>query len=240
MPLGTKSAANCLDLIAVPSAPTRSIQHMVQASLRLTTTHGIGTSSSMLQGEVANSWSNKRLIVAHDLISRLSEKLGLPLRALGSLTGAQLAGCQYRHPLFERTSPVVIGGEYITTESGTGLVHTAPGHGQEDYQVGVVACNAAVPQRDSLSSQNCDTNTTALLLWSSHTYMGTCMSLKRYRMAHNSRARRELTAFACESTRMASSETPKTSKCTVYFTLVLSRTRRLLPGFGPSSFAFCV
>ncbi|HEY9889369.1 MAG TPA: isoleucine--tRNA ligase, partial [Candidatus Obscuribacterales bacterium] len=34
------------------------------------------------------------------------------------------------------TSPIIIGGDYITTESGTGLVHTAPGHGQEDFQVG--------------------------------------------------------------------------------------------------------
>lgn len=50
--------------------------------------------------------------------------------------GADLEGCQYRHPLFDRVSPVVVGGDYITTESGTGLVHTAPGHGQEDYQVG--------------------------------------------------------------------------------------------------------
>lgn len=33
-------------------------------------------------------------------------------------------------------SEVVIGGDYITTESGTGLVHTAPGHGQEDYLTG--------------------------------------------------------------------------------------------------------
>ena len=78
---------------------------------------------------------SRRLIVGHDLIERLSKKLGLSLTALGSLTGAQLAGCQYTHPLFDRTSPVVIGGDYITTESGTGLVHTAPGHGQEDYQV---------------------------------------------------------------------------------------------------------
>ena len=41
-----------------------------------------------------------------------------------------------RHPLFDRESPLVIGGDYITTETGTGLVHTAPGHGQEDYLVG--------------------------------------------------------------------------------------------------------
>tara|TARA_B110000259_G_scaffold8970_1_gene9862 strand:- start:116 stop:928 length:813 start_codon:yes stop_codon:yes gene_type:complete len=37
----------------------------------------------------------------------------------------------------DRTSPVVIGGDYITTETGTGLVHTAPGHGQEDYVTGL-------------------------------------------------------------------------------------------------------
>lgn len=53
--------------------------------------------------------------------------------------GSALEGCRYRHPLFERESPVVVGGDYITTESGTGLVHTAPGHGQEDYQVGACA-----------------------------------------------------------------------------------------------------
>ncbi len=81
------------------------------------------------------------LIVAHDLIERLSEKLGVSLKVLGSLTGAQLAGCQYKHPLFDRTSPVVIGGDYITTESGTGLVHTAPGHGQEDYQASTSDCH---------------------------------------------------------------------------------------------------
>ena len=48
---------------------------------------------------------------------------------------SELDGCQYRHPFADRVSPVVIGGSYITAESGTGLVHTAPGHGQEDYQV---------------------------------------------------------------------------------------------------------
>lgn len=45
--------------------------------------------------------------------------------------------CRYIHPIDERECPVVIGGDYITTESGTGLVHTAPGHGQEDYVTGL-------------------------------------------------------------------------------------------------------
>lgn len=39
--------------------------------------------------------------------------------------------------MYDRNSPVLEGGDYITTESGTGLVHTAPGHGQEDYLVGL-------------------------------------------------------------------------------------------------------
>lgn len=44
---------------------------------------------------------------------------------------------RYIHPLNENEFSVVLGGDYITTESGTGLVHTAPGHGQEDYQTGL-------------------------------------------------------------------------------------------------------
>ncbi len=43
-------------------------------------------------------------------------------QVLATLTGAQLDGCSYKHPLFARESPIVIGGDYITTEAGTGLV----------------------------------------------------------------------------------------------------------------------
>ncbi len=48
-----------------------------------------------------------------------------------------MIGTTYTHPLYDRNSPVLAGGDYITTESGTGLVHTAPGHGQEDYLTGL-------------------------------------------------------------------------------------------------------
>ena len=56
---------------------------------------------------------------------------------LCTLSGGDLIGTTYTHPLCDRKSPVLAGGDYITTESGTGLVHTAPGHGQEDYQTGL-------------------------------------------------------------------------------------------------------
>ncbi|WP_008313409.1 isoleucine--tRNA ligase [Leptolyngbya sp. PCC 6406] len=84
------------------------------------------------------------LLIAKDLCDRLSQVLGTELTLKAELKGSDLEGCTYRHPLQDQlptdkrgeTSPVIVGGDYITTESGTGLVHTAPGHGQEDFQVG--------------------------------------------------------------------------------------------------------
>ncbi|MBF2026861.1 MAG: isoleucine--tRNA ligase [Oscillatoriales cyanobacterium C42_A2020_001] len=77
------------------------------------------------------------LIVAKDLVDRLSEILGTSLTVQATVMGRLLEHITYRHPLFDRESEVLIGGDYVTTDSGTGLVHTAPGHGQEDYQVGM-------------------------------------------------------------------------------------------------------
>ena len=76
------------------------------------------------------------LVVAADLIDSLATTLERPLIRKATVKGALLSGLTYRHPLLDRTSPVVIGGEYITTESGTGLVHTAPGHGVDDFHTG--------------------------------------------------------------------------------------------------------
>jgi isoleucyl-tRNA synthetase len=78
----------------------------------------------------------KYLIVAADLVERLSATIASDLTVKATFKGKDLEHTTYRHPLFDRESPVVVGGDYITTESGTGLVHTAPGHGQEDYIVG--------------------------------------------------------------------------------------------------------
>ncbi|MBE9006995.1 isoleucine--tRNA ligase [Fortiea sp. LEGE XX443] len=78
----------------------------------------------------------KYLIVAADLVERLAVTISAELTVKATFKGKELEHITYRHPLYNRESPVVIGGDYITTESGTGLVHTAPGHGQEDYIVG--------------------------------------------------------------------------------------------------------
>jgi isoleucyl-tRNA synthetase len=80
--------------------------------------------------------SGQHLLVAADLRDSLAATLSLELTPLLQVKGAALEGIVYRHPLLERSSPVVVGGEYITTESGTGLVHTAPGHGVDDFNTG--------------------------------------------------------------------------------------------------------
>ncbi|MEL6438979.1 MAG: isoleucine--tRNA ligase [Cyanobacteria bacterium J06621_8] len=76
------------------------------------------------------------LIVAQDLAEKLGETFGKELAVKAIFEGKALENTVYKHPLYGRHSKVVIGGDYITTESGTGLVHTAPGHGQEDYITG--------------------------------------------------------------------------------------------------------
>ncbi|MCC5616084.1 isoleucine--tRNA ligase [Nostoc sp. CHAB 5836] len=86
------------------------------------------------EGEAPSNF--KYLIVAADLVEGLSSTLGVELTLKATFKGNDLEHTTYRHPLFDRESAIVVGGDYITTESGTGLVHTAPGHGQEDYIVG--------------------------------------------------------------------------------------------------------
>jgi isoleucyl-tRNA synthetase len=76
------------------------------------------------------------ILVAVDAVDRLSATFNTELKILATFKGKELEGCTYRHSLFNRQSPIVAGGDYITADSGTGLVHTAPGHGQEDFIVG--------------------------------------------------------------------------------------------------------
>ncbi|KAL5983785.1 Isoleucine--tRNA ligase, chloroplastic/mitochondrial [Asimina triloba] len=77
------------------------------------------------------------VIVASELIPTLQSKWGVKLSVKKTFQGSALENYRYIHPIDNRECLVVIGGEYITTESGTGLVHTAPGHGQEDYLTGL-------------------------------------------------------------------------------------------------------
>ncbi|MFP4276709.1 MAG: isoleucine--tRNA ligase [Wenzhouxiangella sp.] len=76
------------------------------------------------------------LVVAADLRDSVSARLDLDqVDILGRVTGAALEHLSLTHPYNGVKVPVILG-DHVTTETGTGAVHTAPGHGQEDFEVG--------------------------------------------------------------------------------------------------------
>jgi isoleucyl-tRNA synthetase len=76
------------------------------------------------------------VVVARDLLGPVVERIGLEgARELGSAPGAALEHLDLRHPFYDRQVPVILG-DHVTVEAGTGAVHTAPGHGEEDFAVG--------------------------------------------------------------------------------------------------------
>ena len=78
----------------------------------------------------------RAVIVAEQLAESVSRIVGRPFgQAIARLKGAQLEGINFRHPLYERDSVGVLG-EYVTLDAGTGAVHTAPGHGADDFLTG--------------------------------------------------------------------------------------------------------
>jgi len=77
------------------------------------------------------------LILASELTGRVTPLFGNgEAEEIRKFTGAELENIQTLHPLYERKSPVILG-RHVTLEQGTGAVHTAPGHGQDDYAVGL-------------------------------------------------------------------------------------------------------
>ncbi|MFO8155442.1 MAG: isoleucine--tRNA ligase [Thiohalospira sp.] len=78
----------------------------------------------------------EQLLVAEALLESLFGRWEVSdYRVVAYCRGADLEGLKLRHPFYDREVPVVLG-EHVTTEAGTGCVHTAPGHGQDDYVVG--------------------------------------------------------------------------------------------------------
>ena len=76
-------------------------------------------------------------ILARELAEVCAAKFGWSeWKSLATVTGSALEGLVARHPFYDRRSPVVTA-DYVTLDAGTGCVHTAPGHGREDYETGL-------------------------------------------------------------------------------------------------------
>lgn len=79
---------------------------------------------------------NEILIIAVELKENIEKTIHKTLKQISTRKGAELVGLRAQHPFLERDSVIVLG-NHVNLESGTGCVHTAPGHGLDDYAVGL-------------------------------------------------------------------------------------------------------
>jgi isoleucyl-tRNA synthetase len=76
-----------------------------------------------------------RVVLAAELVEQVGKRFGETGQVLGRCKGSALEGARAQHQFAARSVPLILG-EHVTLDAGTGLVHTAPAHGVEDYVVG--------------------------------------------------------------------------------------------------------
>ena len=80
--------------------------------------------------------ATRHYLILDALVPGVAAALGwTDFETVGRVTGKELEGATFRHPIFDRPSLAVMA-EYVTTEDGTGVVHTAPSHGRDDFYTG--------------------------------------------------------------------------------------------------------
>jgi len=79
---------------------------------------------------------DERVVLAESLAQRALGARFSEARLVARVSGKQLDGCAVRHPFMDRDAPLVLA-DYVDLETGTGAVHTAPGHGADDFNTGV-------------------------------------------------------------------------------------------------------
>lgn len=80
--------------------------------------------------------NDQKYLLASGLLQAASKEIGWEhIEVLSTYKGAELEGVITQHPFYDRESPILLG-EHVTLDAGTGCVHTAPGHGEDDFAIG--------------------------------------------------------------------------------------------------------
>lgn len=110
----------------------------------------------------ANNANNQKrfCIMATELVDNVMARLKITnFRVVETCQGSELENLMLHHPFYDRTVPMVLG-EHVTMDAGTGCVHTAPAHGQDDY---IVCEKYELPLQNPVGSDGCYISTTPLL-----------------------------------------------------------------------------
>ena len=104
----------------------------------VTASRGLTVGADIEYVLVKPAGEDRKFVVASELLNSLSEKFGwTDVEVLQSYRGEELNKIVTEHPWDTEVDELVILGDHVTTDSGTGIVHTAPGFGEDDYNVGI-------------------------------------------------------------------------------------------------------
>jgi isoleucyl-tRNA synthetase len=134
-PLATESAAQLATI--APALAGREVSVLIWTTTPWTIPSNLAIAFHPEFDYAAYDVDGKAVVVAEQLAEAVGKVLQRSFdRPLARMKGEQLEHLRFRHPLYNRDSRAVLG-DYVTLEQGTGAVHTAPGHGADDFLTGV-------------------------------------------------------------------------------------------------------
>jgi isoleucyl-tRNA synthetase len=123
--------------VRVPALAGRTISTLIWTTTPWTTPSNLAVAFHPETTYGAYAVGDTHVIVAQAMADRVSQAIGRVFgESVATFPGAAMDHLAFRHPIYDRESLGVLG-DYVTLEQGTGVVHTAPGHGSDDFLTGV-------------------------------------------------------------------------------------------------------
>ncbi len=141
-PFDQEQRAALMERVGGPSTPLRSARDDKAVSVLIWTTTPWtlpGNSGVALHRNAVYALydiGDEIVLLAEDLAAEALRERYSGAKKIAHVYGERLEGLEVRHPLFDRTAKIVLA-DYVDLETGTGAVHTAPGHGAEDFETGM-------------------------------------------------------------------------------------------------------
>ena len=133
-PLASESAAELGE--RVPALAGREVSVLIWTTTPWTIPSNLAVAFHPEFDYAAYDVEGSAVIVAEALAEKVSAAVGRPFGApVARMKGAELESLRFKHPLYTRDSVAVLA-DYVTLDAGTGIVHTAPGHGADDFNTG--------------------------------------------------------------------------------------------------------
>ncbi len=123
--------------VAFPKLDSDNVSFLVWTTTPWTLPANVGLAVHPDLEYVTIETQQKKFILARPLLAKLQEKFGFTqVKEIGVKKGKDFAGAEAKHPFIPNRISKVILADYVSATDGTGIVHIAPGHGEEDYEYG--------------------------------------------------------------------------------------------------------